>query len=80
MPMKNQRYFTRLDMFANMDEVFKFWEFAKARKAKTRKDMMEALEAYKKADLIIEEHPERVEAHLAKACKLGYFKPHKETK
>jgi hypothetical protein len=78
--MSEKRYFTRLDVFANIDEVIKFQEFARARGAKTRKDMVAALEAYKKADLIVEEHKERVEAHLAKAYRLGLFKPKGEPK
>lgn len=73
--MSEKRYFTRIDAFSGMDEVFKFWEFAKKRGAKTRKEMTEALAAYKKADIIIEEHKERVEAKIVDACEKGMFKP-----
>jgi hypothetical protein len=78
--MSEKRYFTRVDVFANMDEVCKFLEFAQKRNPKTRADMVAALEAYKKADLMVEEHKERVEAKIAEAARRGYFKPKKEPK
>lgn len=69
--------FTRIDKFDNMDEAFKFWEFAKRRGAKTMAEMVEALEAYKRADLIVEEHKERLEAMIVEAAKRGEFRrPH----
>lgn len=72
--MSEKRYFTRIDIFRNIDEFIKFQEFAKKRGAKTREDMVEVLETYKRADLVVEEHKERVEAHLAKALRLGTLK------
>lgn len=63
------KHFTRIDVFANIDEVFKFWKFAKKRGAKTREEMTEALKAYKKADLMVEGHKERVEARLVQELK-----------
>lgn len=72
--MDDKRYLTRVDIFANADEALKFFAFAKARGAKTRKEMTEALTAYKKADLVVRGHKEHIEAHIDAAIRLGKFK------
>jgi adenine deaminase len=79
----SKKHLTRLDIFANMEEVFKFWEFAKARgltSKSTREEMAAALAAYKKADMIIEGHKEHVEARIAKELKAPIIEFKKESK
>lgn len=65
------KHFTRIDAFANMDAVFKFWEWAAKQppEKKTRADMVRLLEQYKKADLIVEGHKEEVEHKLHEGLK-----------
>lgn len=65
---------TRIDVFANLDEYIKFMEWAKTKNPKTKADMVRLLHEYKKADLVVNAHPERVEHELAKAIKAGKFK------
>jgi len=78
--MSDKRYSTRIDVFSNIEEYEKFMEFARKRNPKTKADMIAALEAYKQADLVVDEHKERVEAKIMTAAKKGLFKPPKEQK
>jgi hypothetical protein len=74
---------TRLDIFANMEEVFKFWEFAKARgltSKSTREEIAAALAAYKQPDMVIKGHKEHVEAKLAKELKAPIVEFRKDQK
>lgn len=65
---------TRIDVFANMDEVAKFYEWAKTKNPKIKSDMIRLLGEYKKADLWVDAHPERVEHEIVKGLKAGRFK------
>lgn len=67
---------TRIDMFANIGEVFKFWEWAAKQppEKKTRADMIRLLGKYKKAEMYVDAHPERVEHEIAKGIRAGAFK------
>lgn len=66
--MKN---FTRIDKFDNIGEVMKFWEWCKTQppEKKTREDMVRLLAQYKKADLYVEAHKERVESLIVRGIK-----------
>ncbi len=66
---------TRIDMFANLEEYIKFMEWAKTKEPKDRADMVRLLGEYKKPDLIVDAHPERVEHEIVKRFKTGRFKP-----
>lgn len=68
---------TRIDAFANIDEYIKFMEWAKTKEPKTRADMVRLLAEYKKPDMIINAHPERVEHEIVKKFKVGRVKPQK---
>lgn len=65
------RKITRVDIFANIDDVMKFWEWAAKQppEKKTRKDMEQLLAEYKKADMYINAHPERVEHVICRDMK-----------
>lgn len=68
---------TRVDMFADMGEYMKFMEWAKTKEPKTRADMVRLLAEYKKPDLIVDAHPERVEYILKQGMKAARIKPPK---
>lgn len=68
---------TRIDAFANIDEYIKFMEWAKTKEPKTRADMVRLLGEYKKPDMLIDAHPERVEHEIVKNFKVGRVKPTK---
>ena len=55
---------TRIDVFANMDEVMKFYEWARQHNPKTRDDMVRLLGEYKKPDLVVKGFKEHIEAKL----------------
>lgn len=67
---------TRIDMFQDLDAVFKFWEWTKTQppEKKTRADMIRLLGEYKRADLVVDAHPERVEHELVKKLKTARAK------
>lgn len=65
---------TRIDVFTNIDEYIKFMEWAKTKEPKTRADMVRLLAEYKKPDMLIDAHPERVEHEITKQFKVGRVK------
>lgn len=62
---------TRMDVWANIDEYIKFMDWAATKEPKTRADMVRLLAEYKKPDLLIDAHPERVEHEIVKHFKVG---------
>lgn len=68
---------TRIDMFANIGEYLKFLEWAKTRNPQTRADMVRLLAEYKKPDIMVDAHPERVEHEIVKGFKIGRIKQSK---
>jgi hypothetical protein len=60
---------TRIDIFANIEELAKFYEWAKQFNPKTKEDMVKLLEKYKKADLVVEGFKEHVEHKLKEGLK-----------
>lgn len=68
---------TRVDIFSNVDEYIKFMEWAKTKEPQTRADMVKLLAEYKKPDLIVDAHPERVEHEIIKNFKVGRVKQSK---
>ncbi len=71
---------TRIDIFASITEYIKFMEWAKTKEPKTRADMVRLLGEYKKPDLVVDAHPERVEHIIHQGLKQGKFKPPKGDK
>lgn len=65
---------TRIDVFANADEYIKFMEWVKTKEPKTRADMVRLLAEYKKPDILVNAHPERVEHVITQGFKVGRLK------
>lgn len=65
---------TRIDVFDNIDEYIKFMEWAKTKEPKTKTDMARLLAEYKKPDMLIDAHPERVEHEITRQFKVGRVK------
>ena len=72
--MKN---LTRIDMFANIDEYIKFMDWARTKNPKTKADMVRLLGEYKRPEMIIDAHKERVEHEIVKRFKVGRLKQQK---
>lgn len=80
--MAHGQKITRIDVFTNPDALLKFYEWAAKQvpAPKTKADMIKLLAQYKKADIYVEEHPERVEYMIFQGMKAGRIKPPKGDK
>ena len=58
--------YTRVDVFANLEEVEKFYAWAATKNPKTKEDMVRLLAEYKKPDMVVKMHKEHVEAKIEK--------------